>query len=44
NGELLDKLECIPKRARYPYGGTLYDRMIAIGMVWNGYERGWTNY
>lgn len=42
NGEVLDKLECIPEPSRYPYGGTLYDRMIAMGMDWNGYERGWS--
>jgi hypothetical protein len=43
NGEVLDKLECKPEPTRYPYGGTLYDRMIAMGMVWNGYERGWSD-
>jgi hypothetical protein len=43
NGEILDKLECMPKPVRYPYGGTLYDRMIAVGMVWKGYERGWSD-
>jgi hypothetical protein len=43
NGDVLDKLECIPEPSRYPFGGTLYDRMVAIGMVWNGYERGWSD-
>jgi len=43
NGKVMDKLECIARLSRHPYGGTLYDRMIAMGMVWNGYEHGWSD-
>ncbi|WP_342076336.1 hypothetical protein [Yoonia sp. SS1-5] len=42
NGEVVDKLECRPEPARYTYGGSLYERMTAMGMVWKGYGRGWT--
>ena len=43
NGAIIDRLECIPEPTRYPYGGTLYDRMIAMGLIWNGYEHGWSD-
>jgi len=44
NGEVLDKLECRPEPSRYVYGGALYERMTAMGLEWNGYEQGWTEY
>lgn len=44
NGEVVDKLECRPEPSRYIYGGSLYERMTAMGLEWNGYERGWTEY
>lgn len=42
NGEIVDKLECRPEPSRYVYGGSLYEGMIAMGLVWNGFGRGWT--
>ncbi len=44
NGEIVDKLECRPEPSRYVYGGALYERMTAMGLVWNGYGRGWSEY
>ncbi|MGB7240662.1 MAG: hypothetical protein WBC93_01070 [Sulfitobacter sp.] len=44
NGEVVDKLECRPEPSRYVYGGALYERMTAMGLVWNGYGHGWTEY
>lgn len=43
NGEIVDKLECRPEPSRYAYGGSLYERMTAMGLVWNGYGQGWTD-
>ncbi|ANB35842.1 hypothetical protein A6024_18085 [Rhodovulum sulfidophilum] len=44
NGEIVVKLECRPEPSRYVYGGSLYERTTAMGLEWNGYERGWTEY
>jgi hypothetical protein len=44
NGEIVDKLECRLAPSRYVYEGSLYERMTAMGLEWNGYERGWTEY
>ncbi|MEL6688063.1 MAG: hypothetical protein AAFP97_10640 [Pseudomonadota bacterium] len=44
NGEIVDKLECRPEPSHYVYGGALYERMTAMGLVWRGYEQGWTEY
>ena len=43
NGEVVDKLECRPEPSRYVYGGALYERMTAMGLVWKGYGEGWTD-
>ena len=44
SGVIVDKLECRPEPSRYVYGGSLYERMTAMGLEWNGYGRGWTEY